>query len=119
MKCQDKWSHSFYGGVCEWCGITQASISHDISKVDTNHLKQKKTPQKRITSHLQYETDQLITYLGVPVKEFPRFARYVKKLGVSNIHGIIKQIKEVDNWCREKNGKPLNKIGYFINKFTK
>ena len=111
QRCQDKFSHSFLGGACEWCGISQTELSEKkIEKIKPKIIK-----KKNITSETQLATDDLITYLGVPVKEFPRFARYVKKLGVKNIHGIIKQIKSVDIWCREKNGKALNKIGYFIN----
>lgn len=114
MKCQDKWSHNFLGGICIDCGISQKEISKPITRIKPITIK-----RKNITSEAQLATDDLITYLGVPVKEFPRFAKYVKKLGANNIHGIIKQIKEVDVWCREKNGKALNRIGYFINHFIK
>ena len=110
-RCKDKWSHSYLGGICEWCGASQ----REISEKKIEKIKPRKIIKKNITSEFQLAVDDLINYLKIPVKEFPRYARYVKVLGVKNIHEIIKQIKAVDVWCREKNGKPLNKIGYFFN----
>ena len=116
--------HEYFGGVC-LCGKKQPIYRNgkEVGLSDLSGVKIAPTPQiskkKRITSENQYATDQLITFLGVPVKEFARFARYVKKLGPANIHGIINQIKGTDKWCRETNGKPLNKIGYFLNHFIK
>ena len=119
-------NHSYANGKCIYCGSPQQRFNGSkevkLSDIKDSH---KIAPQarfgrrKRITSENQYATDQLITFLGVPVKEFARFARYVKKLGPANIHGIINQIKGTDKWCRETNGKPLNKIGYFINNWCK
>ena len=76
----------YAGGCCIYCGQKQPTI-HNGKEVKLSDLSGIKiAPQakfehrKRITSENQYATDQLITFLGVPVKEFARFARYTKKL---------------------------------------
>ncbi len=115
--------HEYYGGVC-LCGKKQPIYKNgkEVIVSDLSGVKIAYKPtqtRRRANSENQYSTQLLIDYLGIPVKEFARFARYVKKLGPANIHGIINQIKGTDKWCREVNGKPLNKIGYFINNWCK
>ncbi len=115
--------HEYFGGVCI-CGkkqpIYRNGVEVGLSDLSGVKIAYKPTQTaKMANSENQYSTQLLIDYLGVPVKEFARFARYVKKLGPANIHGIINQIKGTDKWCRETNGKPLNKIGFFINKYIK
>lgn len=119
-------NHSYAGGKCIYCGSPQLRFnngkpSNELS--DLSGLKNAPTTQiskkKRATSQFQYNTQLLLDCLGVPVKEFPRYARYVKKLGVENIHKIIKEIESADRWCRETHHQKLNKIGFFINKYIK
>jgi len=98
----------YYGGIC-LCGKRQPVIRPERIK----------PKRKKITSEFQYYTDMLITYLGVPVKEFPRFARYVKLLGCKRVPEIIGKIKETEDWCWREHHSQLNKIGYFINHFCK
>lgn len=115
---------SYSGGYCIHCLSKQPTIRNG-KEVSPNIVFDRKiapTPQiltKKIHSENQYATDQLITFLGVPVKEFARYAKYVKKLGPEKIHGIIKDIKSVDAWTHAQHNCKLNKIGYFINKYVK
>ena len=111
-------NHNYINGKCIYCNKEQPVFNNGKERV-FEKIKPITIKKKKITSEFQYMTDKLITYLGVPVKEFPRFAKYVKKLGVKNIPRIIGEIKETDKWCLKEHGNHLKKVGYFINKFIK
>jgi len=117
-------NHSYSGGYCIHCLKKQPIYRNgkevDVSiKSDSKIAYKSKFEHRKQNSENQYYTQLLIDCLGVSVKDFARYARYVKKLGSGNIHGIIKKIEETDKWCRSTHGKPLKRIGWFINNYVK
>ena len=116
-------THQYYGGVC-LCGKKQPTIRNgkEVSQNIVFDNKIAPTPQilkKKIHSEFQHNTQLLLDCLGVSTKEFPKYCAFVKRIGVNNIYKVIKEIESADRWCRETHHQPLNKVGFFINKFVK
>lgn len=113
-KCSDKWSHSFYAGVCIDCGISQNEVSdRGLGKITPPRVK-----FKRITSEYQLLIDDLMTYLHEDTNKKGNFAKYagiVKRIGkqrMFEILSVMKQRKITSSryFMAMTRSKPINKI---------
>ena len=115
--------HEYCGGIC-LCGKKQPIYrdGKEVSQCIKSDVKIAYKPpqaQKKAYSEFQYNTQLLLDCLGVETKEFPKYCGFVKRIGVKNIHKVIKEIESADKWCRETHHQPLDKIGFFINNWVK
>ena len=92
MSCETKFNHSFIGGHCEWCGISQQKISgQGLQRIEI-----KPKPVRKITSEFQYNVQEVLDYLKVDAKEkgqFSKFAGIYKRLGKDKVLQIISYMK--------------------------
>jgi len=110
QRCKDKFSHSFLGGICEWCGISQREISG--KKIEK--IKPRKIKKKNITSEFQLAVQDLMDFFREDVYKKGAFAKYAhayKVLGKDRILPFL-------SYCREKGIRsPAYFWGFYKNKY--
>jgi len=91
MQCKDKWSHSFAGGICEYCGISQSEISgRSPKKIET-------PPKLNIKPEIKFpglSNQQIgkIQYLNEKMKEQKHLILYLKiarQIGINKLEKAI------------------------------
>ena len=102
QRCKDKFSHSFFGNTCEWCGISQREISEKkITKIQPIIIK-----KKNINSEAQLAVNDLMEYFKEDVYKKGAFAKYAHAYKVLGKHNILSFL----SYCREKG---INSPAYF------